>query len=178
MERSATPGDRASRSSPPRRGGGSTTPIARLPPPLRAGDLFDAICAHELRFAPPVATILRPVGAGLITSPFQGPSSYHRLCRRPCAPYNPLAAAGDPVLLIRASFARHRTMFNIITQFSVFLVNKPGILSRPVLFPFVFKIVRTAAPPRRAVRTRLCSITLERVAASRRGERSGGRVCL
>ncbi len=29
---------------------------------------------HGLRFAPPVATVLRPVGAGLITGPFQGPS--------------------------------------------------------------------------------------------------------
>ncbi len=41
-----------------------------LPPPLRGGDLVDGICAHGLRFAPPVATILRPSGAGLIAGPF------------------------------------------------------------------------------------------------------------
>ena len=45
-----------------------------LPPPLRGGGMFDAICAHGLRFAPPVATVLRPCGGGLIAGPFQGPS--------------------------------------------------------------------------------------------------------
>ncbi len=47
-----------------------------LPPPLRGGEWFDAMCAHGLRFAPPAATVLRPFGAGLVTGPFQGPSSY------------------------------------------------------------------------------------------------------
>jgi hypothetical protein len=35
-----------------------------------SGELFDAIRDHGLRFAPPVATVLRPSGAGLIAGPF------------------------------------------------------------------------------------------------------------
>jgi hypothetical protein len=48
-----------------------------LPPPRRGGTVVCGVGAtgsDDTLFAPPVATVLRPSGAGLATGPFQGPS--------------------------------------------------------------------------------------------------------